>query len=129
MPNGTLNYLPLIISCVIGLNMLWTEIMRGKNSRRQAGTLDQTTLEGKHIDDSIAWRKDILDENKTLRTDLSAANKLIAELSITHATLIRTILDKSEEIVGSTKLATELVKRNNDILEKWLSLNPLKANQ
>lgn len=152
MASPILAYTPLLISIVVGLNMLWTEIVRGKNTRRQAGTVDQTTLEGKHIDDSIAWRKDILDENKTLRTDLSAANKLIAELTFTHATLIHSVSDKIDsglnviflsaeaaakatteavlkaaETSVKIEVATDILQKNNDILEKWLEVTRLKA--
>ena len=126
MTSPLLAYAPLVISIVVGLNMLWTEIMRGRNLRRQAGVIDQTTLEGKHIDDSIAWRKDILDENKTLRTDLSGANRLIAELSITHAASIRIVSERVESAISAISAASTTANRNNEILEKWMATSQQK---
>lgn len=120
MPSPLLAYAPLVISIVVGLNMLWTEIVRGRNLRRQAGVVDQTTLEGKHIDDSIAWRKDILDENKSLRTDLAIANKLIAELSLAHALAIRSVSDKTDIALNAIMAASATATGNNEILEKLL---------
>ena len=92
-------YWPYIVSALIGLQMLWTEIMRGKNSRLQSKTIDQTAMSGKQIDDSIAWRKDILEADKSLRTDLGNAYKLIGEINGGQTVKINTVIETVNDLV------------------------------
>jgi hypothetical protein len=114
MSHQFLTYCPLVVSFLAGFSLLWTEIMRGKNGRLQSRLVDQTTIEGKHIDDSIQWRKDLLDENKSLRTDLAMANKLISDLNIGHMGQVREALDRIGDTVDRLDMCIHRFTKNNE---------------
>lgn len=102
------NNLALIVSAVVGLAMLWSKFAEIAVNKKNKAEIDRTTIQSKEIDDDIAYRKDLVDENKTLRAELRQANT-----SFTDA--VSKILPKLEEIIVSLGKRAE---EHNKILEK-----------
>lgn len=87
-------WIPIVLSVILGLQMVWAEFLRGRNTAKQAKTDGQNALTSKQIDNEIEWRNDILEADKTLRADLAAAYKLIADINTSQAMQINTLVDK-----------------------------------